>query len=92
MIDARDLADMVHVIGHDGERRGAQGPERRRVADADHGTYPFRETELGYPHGDPEAHSLTANLPNQLRADIIRSHSDHPCAELAHPQLGHPAP
>ncbi|WP_250001078.1 PstS family phosphate ABC transporter substrate-binding protein [Actinoplanes sp. M2I2] len=64
------------------------------VPDADHGTYPFWETELGYTHGDPDAHSLAASflryLTNQVGADIIRAHGDRPCAELANPQLCHP--
>jgi len=66
------------------------------VPDADNGTYPFWETELGYTHGDPDAHSLAASflryLTNQLGADIIRAHGDRPCAELANPQLCHPLP
>ncbi|WP_250028394.1 PstS family phosphate ABC transporter substrate-binding protein [Paractinoplanes maris] len=66
------------------------------VPDADHGTYPFWETELAYTHGDPDAHSLAASflryLTNQVGADIIRAHGDRPCAELANPQLCHPAP
>ncbi|MCY1142944.1 substrate-binding domain-containing protein [Actinoplanes sp. Pm04-4] len=66
------------------------------VPDADHGTYPFWETELGYTHGDPDAHSLAASflryLTNQVGADIIRTHGDRPCAELANPQLCHPNP
>jgi len=66
------------------------------VPDADHGTYPFWETELGYTHGDPDAHSLAASflryLTTQVGADIIRAHGDRPCAELANPQLCHPAP
>lgn len=65
------------------------------VQAADNRAYPFWETEIGYTHGDPEAHSLTASflryLTNQLGADIIRAHGDRPCAELANPQLCHPA-
>ncbi|WP_203728271.1 substrate-binding domain-containing protein [Paractinoplanes durhamensis] len=64
------------------------------VEDADHGTYPFWETEFGYTYGEPPANSLAASflryLTNQTGADIIRSHGDRPCAELANPQLCHP--
>ncbi len=81
----RDNLALVRIDGHPAA-----------VVDADNGTYPFWETELGYTHGDPEAHSLTASflryLTNQLGADIIRSHGDRPWAELANPQLCHPAP
>ncbi|MEU4243232.1 substrate-binding domain-containing protein [Actinoplanes sp. NPDC026619] len=63
------------------------------VADADHGTYPFWETEFGYTYGEPPAESLAASflryLTNQVGADIIRAHADRPCAELANPQLCH---
>ncbi len=62
--------------------------------DADHGTYPFWETEFGSTFGEPDAQSLVASflryLTNQVGADIIRSHGDRPCAELANPQLCHP--
>lgn len=64
------------------------------VADADHGRYPFWETEFGYTWGDPPAGSLAASflryLTNQVGADVIRAHGDRPCAELANPQLCHP--
>ncbi|GIF19213.1 phosphate-binding protein [Paractinoplanes tereljensis] len=64
------------------------------VADADHGTYPFWETEFGYTYGEPAANSVAASflryLTNQTGADIIRSHGDRPCAELANPQLCRP--
>lgn len=65
------------------------------VADADHGTYPFWETEYGYTYGEPDASSLAASylryLTNQVGADIIRSHGDRPCGDLANPQLCHPS-
>ncbi len=64
------------------------------VAEADHGTYPFWETEFGYTYGEPDAKSLAASflryLTNQVGADIIRSHGDRPCAELANPELCRP--
>jgi ABC-type phosphate transport system substrate-binding protein len=65
------------------------------VADADHGTYPFWETEYGYTYGEPDASSPAASflryLTNQVGADIIRSHGDRPCGDLANPQLCHPS-
>lgn len=65
------------------------------VAEADHGTYPFWETEFGYTYGEPDAKSLAASflryLTNQVGADIIRAHGNRPCAELANPQLCQPA-
>ncbi|WP_433374968.1 PstS family phosphate ABC transporter substrate-binding protein [Actinoplanes sp. CA-142083] len=64
------------------------------VDEADHGAYPFWETEFGYTAGEPAANSLAASflryLTNQVGADIIRSHGDRPCAELANPQLCRP--
>jgi hypothetical protein len=73
----------IHIDGHPAT-----------VVEADHGTYPFWETELGYTVGEPRANSLAASflryLTNQVGADIIRSHGDRPCAELANPQLCRP--
>jgi phosphate transport system substrate-binding protein len=64
------------------------------VGDADHGTYPFWETEYGYTYGEPDASSLTASflryLTDQVGADIVRAHGDRPCGDLANPQLCHP--
>jgi hypothetical protein len=52
---------------------------------AGHGTYTY---------GEPDAESLAASflryLTNQVGADIIRSHGDRPCAELAIPLLCRP--
>ncbi|MFF5291403.1 PstS family phosphate ABC transporter substrate-binding protein [Paractinoplanes globisporus] len=73
----------IHIDGHPAT-----------VVEADHGTYPFWETEFGYTVGEPRANSLAASflryLTNQVGADIIRSHGDRPCAELANPQLCRP--
>jgi len=70
------------------------GGHAATVVDADHGTYPFWETEFGYTYGEPGAESLAASflryLTNQVGADIIRSHGDRPCAELANPQTCRP--
>lgn len=72
--------------------RADRDPDRRHPAtvdEADHGTYPFWETEFGYTAGEPGAGSPAASflryLTNQVGADIIRSHGDRPCAELANP-------
>ncbi|WP_158884776.1 substrate-binding domain-containing protein [Amycolatopsis anabasis] len=62
---------------------------------ADHGAYPFWQTEYAYSYGELKADSLAASflryLTNQVGADIIRSHGDRPCAELANPVLCHPS-
>jgi phosphate transport system substrate-binding protein len=62
---------------------------------ADHGAYPFWETEYAYTFEEPDAHSLAASflryLTNQVGRDIIRSHGHTPCAELANPVLCRPA-
>ena len=65
------------------------------VDEADHGTYPFWETEFGYTAGEPGAGSPAASflryLTNQVGADIIRSHGDRPCAERANPRHCRPS-
>nr|BFE74319.1 hypothetical protein GCM10020092_076200 [Actinoplanes digitatis] len=79
----RDDLVLVRINGH-----------RAEVTGADHGTYPFWETEFGYTYGEPDAESLAASflryLTNQVGADIIRANGDRPCAELANPQLCRP--
>jgi ABC-type phosphate transport system substrate-binding protein len=61
---------------------------------ADHGAYPFWQTEYAYSYGEPRADSLAASfvryLTNQVGADIVRSHGDRPCAELENPVLCRP--
>ncbi|MGH3779647.1 MAG: substrate-binding domain-containing protein [Pseudonocardiaceae bacterium] len=62
---------------------------------ADHGIYPFWQTEYAYDFGEPKADSLAASflryLTNQVGTDIVRSHGDRPCAELANPVLCRPS-
>src|SRR5262249_17655564 len=62
---------------------------------ADHGAYPFWQTEYAYGYGDPKADSLAASflryITNQVGTDIVRSHGDRPCAELANPVLCRPS-
>lgn len=62
---------------------------------ADHGAYPFWQTEYAYAYGDPRADSPAASflryLTTQVGADIVRSHGDRPCAELANPVLCRPS-
>ncbi|MBG0568681.1 substrate-binding domain-containing protein [Actinoplanes sp. NEAU-A11] len=81
---SRDDLALVRIGGH-----------RATVSEADHGTYPFWETEYGYTHGEPDAHSLAASflryLTNQVGADIIRANGDRPCADLANPAICRPA-
>ena len=81
---ARDDLSLVRIGGH-----------RPTLGEADHGTYPFWETEYGYSYTEPDAHSLAASflryLTNQVGADILRSHGNRPCAELANPALCRPS-
>ncbi|QUQ68006.1 PstS family phosphate ABC transporter substrate-binding protein [Kutzneria sp. CA-103260] len=62
---------------------------------ADHGAYPFWQTEYAYTYGEPKADSLGASflryLTNQVGRDVIRAHGDRPCAELANPVLCRPS-
>ena len=81
---ARDDLSLVRIGGH-----------RATLDEADHGAYPFWETEYGYTYTEPDAHSLAASflryLTNQVGADILRSHGNRPCAELANPALCRPS-
>ncbi len=76
----------VRTVWIDGQQASVQG--------ADHGVYPFWQTEYAYTYGEPKADSLAASflryLTNQVGADIVRSHGDRPCAELANPVLCRP--
>jgi phosphate transport system substrate-binding protein len=71
------------------------GGHRATLDEADHGAYPFWETEYGYSYDEPDAHSLAASflryLTNQVGADILRSHGNRPCAELENPALCRPS-
>ena len=71
------------------------GGHQATLDQADHGAYPFWETEYGYSVGEPAAGSLAASylryLTNQVGADILRSHGDRPCAELENPALCRPS-
>jgi hypothetical protein len=81
---ARDDLSLVRIGGH-----------RATLDEADHGAYPFWETEYGYTYTEPDAQSLAASflryLTNQVGADILRSHGNRPCAELANPALCRPS-
>jgi ABC-type phosphate transport system substrate-binding protein len=59
------------------------------------GAYPYWQTEYAYTYGEPPADSLAAGflryLSQQVGQDIIRSHGDRPCAELARPLLCRPS-
>ena len=61
----------------------------------DGGAYPYRQTEYGYTYGEPAADSLAASslryLSDEVGKDIIRSHGDRPCEELAKPLLCRPS-
>lgn len=72
------------------------GGHRATLEDADHGAYPFWETEYAYTYGEPAAGSPAASflryLTNQVGADVIRSYGNRPCAELDNPALCRPVP
>ena len=80
----RDDVLLVRIGGH-----------AATLDDADHGAYPFWETEYAYTVGQPAADSLAASflryLTNQVGEDVIRSHGSRPCAELDNPALCRPA-
>jgi phosphate transport system substrate-binding protein len=78
----RDV-QLVRIDGHQATLEGA-----------DHGAYPFWETEYTYTYGEPPATSLAASflryLMNEVGKDIVRSHGHRPCAELQNPLLCRP--
>ncbi|MEU5847076.1 substrate-binding domain-containing protein [Saccharopolyspora shandongensis] len=102
-IETRSLLDTVAntpgAIGYS-ELRAAENrkAELRKVridgheaslAAADHGAYPFWQTEYAYTFGEPAPTSLAASfrryLTNQVGSDIIRAYGNRPCVELANP-------
>lgn len=72
------------------------GGQRATLEAADHGAYPFWETEYAYTYGEPPAKSLAASflryLTNEVGRDIVRSRGHRPCTELQNPVLCRPAP
>ncbi|MGD9484128.1 substrate-binding domain-containing protein [Streptomyces sp. TRM70308] len=64
------------------------------LENADHGAYPFWETEYAYTYGEPAADSPAASflryLTNEVGRDVIRAHGHRPCAELRNPVLCRP--
>ncbi|GAA3888929.1 PstS family phosphate ABC transporter substrate-binding protein [Streptomyces sedi] len=62
---------------------------------ADHGAYPFWETELAYTYGELDADSLAASflryLTKDVGRDLIRAQGHRPCTELRNPVLCRPA-
>ncbi|MFP8904616.1 substrate-binding domain-containing protein [Streptomyces atacamensis] len=70
--------------------------QRATLEAADHGAYPFWETEYAYTYGEPPARSLAAGflryLTNEVGRDVVRSRGHRPCAELQNPVLCRPAP
>lgn len=69
--------------------------QKATLEGADHGAYPFWETEYAYTYGEPRANSLVASflryLTNEVGKDIVRSHGHRPCAELEKPVLCRPS-
>lgn len=72
------------------------GGRRATLEEADHGAYPFWETEYAHTYGEPPATSLAAAflryLTNEVGRDIVRSRGHRPCAELQNPVLCRPVP
>lgn len=81
-VDRRDLK-LVRIDGQPATLVGAE-----------HGAYPFGETEYAYTYGEPHADSPVASylrfLTQEIGQDIVRSHGDRPCAELENPVLCRP--
>lgn len=75
-----------------------EGEDLQRAAldAAEHGAYPFWETEYAYTYGQPQSDSLVESflrfLTNQEGQDIVRDHGDRPCADLENPALCRPRP
>ncbi|MGH3767856.1 MAG: PstS family phosphate ABC transporter substrate-binding protein [Pseudonocardiaceae bacterium] len=71
------------------------GGHQALLPEADHGAYPFWETEYAYTYTEPRADSLAASFLRYLTAevgkDIVRSHGSRPCAELQNPVLCRPS-
>lgn len=60
-----------------------------------HNAYHYWETEYAYTYGEPRADSLAASFLRYLTdlagKDVVRSHGDRPCYELANPVLCRPS-
>jgi phosphate transport system substrate-binding protein len=88
-------SELQAASGHEGLLLLRIDGHAATVEAADHGAYPFWETEYAYTHGEPDAHSLAASflryLTNEVGRDIIRSHGQRPCIELENPVLCHPS-
>ncbi|MHA6616443.1 PstS family phosphate ABC transporter substrate-binding protein [Pseudonocardia sp. DLS-67] len=92
---ALGYGELQAASGHDGLLLLRIDGHAATVEAADHGAYPFWETEYAYTHGEPAAHSLAASflryLTNEVGRDIIRAHGQRPCIELENPVLCHPS-
>lgn len=81
--------------GHDGLQLLRIDGQAATLEAADHGAYPFWETEYAYTYSEPDAHSLAASflryLTDEVGRDIIRAHGQRPCLELENPVLCHPS-
>ncbi|MFC9076333.1 substrate-binding domain-containing protein [Streptomyces sp. NPDC057062] len=81
---AQDGVEEVRIDGYPATLEGA-----------DEGAYPYWQTEFAYTYGEPPAASMAAGflryLADEVGKDIIRSHGDRPCSELAKPLLCRPS-
>ncbi|WP_059008785.1 substrate-binding domain-containing protein [Streptomyces specialis] len=84
--EAADAGDGLLLVRIDGQEATLEA--------ADHGAYPFWETEYAYTYGEPDADSLAAGflryLTSEVGRDIVRAHGHRPCAELSNPVLCRP--
>ena len=92
---ALGYGELEAASGHDGLILLRIDGRPATLEAADHGAYPFWETEYAYTHGELDAHSLAASflryLTNEVGMDIIRAHGQRPCIELENPVLCHPS-
>ncbi|MDT0265029.1 substrate-binding domain-containing protein [Streptomyces sp. DSM 44915] len=82
-------AELGAALGHDDLPRLRIAGHEAGVEAADHGAYPFWETEYAYSYGELPADSLAASflryLTNEVGRDLIRAEGHRPCAELQNP-------
>ncbi|MBO2451249.1 substrate-binding domain-containing protein [Actinomadura barringtoniae] len=71
------------------------GGHKATLEEADHGAYPFWETEYAYTYGELPSGSLAASfiryLTNDVGKDIVRAHGPRPCDELRNAYLCQPS-
>lgn len=65
------------------------------LTNAEHGAYPYWETEYAYTWGNPDPAGLAASflryLTKEVGQDVVRQHGDLPCTDLNNPATCQPA-